>query len=87
VLYLSNPKGVDNELQRDSLDSIRRLNHRLKAGSGDWPFAATQDKSRRKKPGTDGSVHARRYLRSQLRTRGQIRLSLVSSGGAKRRSG
>ncbi len=26
VLYLSNPKGVDTELQRDSLDSIRRLN-------------------------------------------------------------
>src|SRR5689334_3023063 len=26
VLYLSNPKGVDNELQRDSLNSIRQLN-------------------------------------------------------------
>ncbi|MGH9340423.1 MAG: DUF1501 domain-containing protein [Acidobacteriota bacterium] len=26
VLYLSNPPGVDEELQRDSLDSIRRLN-------------------------------------------------------------
>jgi hypothetical protein len=26
VLYLSNPRGVDNKLQRDSLDSIRRLN-------------------------------------------------------------
>jgi hypothetical protein len=26
VLYLSNPRGVDNNLQRDSLDSIRRLN-------------------------------------------------------------
>ena len=26
VLYLSNPRGVDNQLQRDSLDSIRRLN-------------------------------------------------------------
>src|SRR5712671_7474867 len=26
VLYLSNPKGVDEQLQRDSLDSIRRLN-------------------------------------------------------------
>jgi hypothetical protein len=26
VLYLSNPRGVDQELQRDSLDSIRRLN-------------------------------------------------------------
>lgn len=26
VLYLSNPPGVDSELQRDSLDSIRRLN-------------------------------------------------------------
>ena len=26
VLYLSNPAGVDAELQRDSLDSIRRLN-------------------------------------------------------------
>ena len=26
VLYLSNPTGVDSKLQRDSLDSIRRLN-------------------------------------------------------------
>ena len=26
VLYLSNPSGMDQELQRDSLDSIRRLN-------------------------------------------------------------
>jgi len=26
VLYLSNPKGVDDQLQRDSLDSIRALN-------------------------------------------------------------
>ena len=26
VLYLSNPAGVDSKLQRDSLDSIRRLN-------------------------------------------------------------
>ena len=32
VLYLSNPRGVDRKLQRDSLDSIRRLNGmRLKA--------------------------------------------------------
>jgi len=32
VLYLSNPPGVDAELQRDSLDSIRRLNQmRLEA--------------------------------------------------------
>ncbi len=30
VLYLSNPQGIDEQLQRDSLDSIRRLNeHRL----------------------------------------------------------
>ena len=30
VLYLSNPKGIDREMQRDSLDAIRRLNqHRL----------------------------------------------------------
>lgn len=26
VLYLSNPAGIDNQVQRDSLDSIRRLN-------------------------------------------------------------
>ena len=32
VLYLSNPPGVDAELQRDSLDTIKRLNElRLKA--------------------------------------------------------
>jgi uncharacterized protein (DUF1501 family) len=28
VLYLSNPKGIDTQLQRDSLDSIKRLNQR-----------------------------------------------------------
>jgi hypothetical protein len=27
VLYLSNPRGVDAEVQRDSLDTIKRLNH------------------------------------------------------------
>ena len=26
VLYLSNPRGVDAELQRDSLDAVRKLN-------------------------------------------------------------
>lgn len=26
ILYLSNPKGIDRQIQRDSLDSIRRLN-------------------------------------------------------------
>src|SRR5678816_1289518 len=26
VLYLSNPKGVDSQMQRESLDSIKRLN-------------------------------------------------------------
>src|SRR3954452_1820792 len=26
VLYLSNPKGVDQEIQRDSLDTVRKLN-------------------------------------------------------------
>jgi hypothetical protein len=28
VLYLSNPKGVDPQIQRDSLDAIRRLNQK-----------------------------------------------------------
>jgi hypothetical protein len=27
VLYLSNPRGVDQRVQRDSLDALRRLNH------------------------------------------------------------
>jgi hypothetical protein len=35
VLYLSNPKGVDNELQRDSLNSIRRLNQMRLGITGD----------------------------------------------------
>src|SRR5690348_14689123 len=35
VLYLSNPKGVDNELQRDSLDSIRRMNQMRLGITGD----------------------------------------------------
>jgi uncharacterized protein (DUF1501 family) len=41
VLYLSNPKGVDNELQRDSLDSIRRLNQMHLGITGD-PEIATR---------------------------------------------
>src|SRR5262245_46422891 len=28
VLYLSNPKGVDQQMQRDSLDAIKRLNQK-----------------------------------------------------------
>jgi hypothetical protein len=35
VLYLSNPPGVDNQVQRDSLDSIRRLNEMHFAEVGD----------------------------------------------------
>ncbi len=35
VLYLSNPAGVDRRLQRDSLDSIRRLNGMRFAEVGD----------------------------------------------------
>lgn len=35
VLYLSNPAGVDSKLQRDSLDSIRRLNRMRHEKVGD----------------------------------------------------
>jgi hypothetical protein len=35
VLYLSNPPGVDAELQRDSLDSIRRMNEMRLGVTGD----------------------------------------------------
>jgi|HigsolmetaAR201D_1030396.scaffolds.fasta_scaffold04833_2 Uncharacterized protein conserved in bacteria len=35
VLYLSNPPGVDEELQRDSLNSIRKLNEMRLAATGD----------------------------------------------------
>jgi hypothetical protein len=35
VLYLSNPPGVDGELQRDSLDSIKRLNEMHLGATGD----------------------------------------------------
>jgi hypothetical protein len=41
VLYLSNPPGVDAELQRDSLDSIRRLNQMRLDTVGD-PEIATR---------------------------------------------
>jgi hypothetical protein len=41
VLYLSNPKGVDNALQRDSLDSIRHLNQMRLGITGD-PEIATR---------------------------------------------
>jgi hypothetical protein len=35
VLYLSNPPGVDRDLQRDSLDSIKRLNEMHLGAMGD----------------------------------------------------
>lgn len=35
VLYLSNPKGIDSQAQRESLDSINRLNALALQGSGD----------------------------------------------------
>ena len=41
VLYLSNPPGVDNELQRDSLDAIKRLNEMRLGATGD-PEIATR---------------------------------------------
>jgi hypothetical protein len=41
VLYLSNPRGVDNELQRESLDAINALNAQHLAGVGD-PEIATR---------------------------------------------
>jgi hypothetical protein len=41
VLYLSNPPGVDDELQRDSLDSIKRLNEMRTGITGD-PEIATR---------------------------------------------
>src|SRR5258706_448896 len=41
VLYLSNPKGVDQKMQRDSLDSIKRLNQKHLDVVGD-PEIATR---------------------------------------------
>ncbi len=41
VLYLSNPRGVDLEVQRDSLDAIRALNQSRLAETGD-PEIATR---------------------------------------------
>src|SRR2546421_2205756 len=41
VLYLSNPPGVDAELQRDSLDTLRRLNQARLETTGD-PEIATR---------------------------------------------
>src|SRR2546421_5056101 len=41
VLYLSNPRGVDDELQRDSLDAIRSLNQARLESTGD-PEIATR---------------------------------------------
>jgi hypothetical protein len=41
VLYLSNPKGVDAAMQRDSLDTIKRLNQKHLDGVGD-PEIATR---------------------------------------------
>jgi hypothetical protein len=41
VLYLSNPPGVDDQLQRDSLDSVRRLNEMHFEETGD-PEIATR---------------------------------------------
>jgi uncharacterized protein (DUF1501 family) len=41
VLYLANPDGVDKELQRDTLDVVRKLNERRQALTGD-PEIATR---------------------------------------------
>lgn len=41
VLYLSNPRGVDDRLQRDSLNTLRRLNQMRQAVTGD-PEIATR---------------------------------------------
>jgi len=41
VLYLSNPKGVDNQMQRDSLDAIKSLNQKHLEVVGD-PEIATR---------------------------------------------
>src|SRR5947208_2360158 len=41
VLYLSNPRGVDAELQRDSLDTLRSLNQARLEATGD-PEIATR---------------------------------------------
>src|SRR6266540_3506780 len=41
VLYLSNPKGIDDQAQRDSLDTIQRLNQRRLSLVGD-PEIATR---------------------------------------------
>jgi Protein of unknown function (DUF1501) len=40
VLYLSNPPGVDHEMQRDTFDSIRRLNEMRLGVVGDPEIAA-----------------------------------------------
>jgi Protein of unknown function (DUF1501) len=41
VLYLSNPPGMDNQLQRDSLDALQKLNTIRSAATGD-PEIATR---------------------------------------------
>jgi len=41
ILYLSNPKGIDRQIQRDSLDSLRRLNQMRFEAIGD-PEIATR---------------------------------------------
>jgi hypothetical protein len=40
ILYLSNPKGIDEETQRASLDALRRLNERQFASAGDPEITA-----------------------------------------------
>jgi hypothetical protein len=41
VLYLSNPEGIDNELQRDTLNVLRSMNERRQSLTGD-PEIATR---------------------------------------------
>ncbi len=40
VLFLSNPAGIDREVQRDSLDTIRKLNEKRREVTGDPEIAA-----------------------------------------------
>jgi hypothetical protein len=40
VLYLSNPRGIDNDIQRESLDALRELNSARLSATGDPEIAA-----------------------------------------------
>ncbi len=73
VLYLSNPAGIDEPMQRDSLDTIRRLNQRRLGLVGDPEISArisAFEMAHRMQLGASGVIDISRESAKTLQTYG-----------------